>query len=134
MWNQDTAPEEDAGLGGTTTLWARCSPVRQPDQAQATQPLANGQDDLSLSMGMLDSVKIVEMMREQLRQDWAGIEALAARLVADQRLRRDPGRPNRDQERAPLIAWVTLAPRNDPPTSISACATTVDSTSRRSSP
>jgi hypothetical protein len=62
MWSQDTAPEEDAWLGWHDYLVA-CSPVRQPDQAQATQPLANGQDDLSLSVGMLDSVKIVEICR-----------------------------------------------------------------------
>jgi hypothetical protein len=46
--------------------------------------LAIGHDDLSNSIGMLDSPSSVDYIREQLKGAWVGISAVAKQLVSDQ--------------------------------------------------
>jgi hypothetical protein len=73
IFDQDTTPDDDYE-------W-------QDHLAGAV--LAGGHDDLSLSMGMLDSPGSVDAIRRMLQQEWVGIEALASRLVADGTVGRD---------------------------------------------
>src|SRR5215217_4794321 len=62
MCDQDTAPEGDDWLEWRDYLVGAVLAGSAARSSPATQPLANGQDDLSLSIGMLDNLKIVEMI------------------------------------------------------------------------